>query len=154
MSDNLDGGGTDRGMKQTDAHAVLGRDRFAEHVGIEILDIGIGTATAMLKIQERHLNGLDRTQGGAVFTLADLAFAAASNSHGIPAMAISVNIFFVKGTSVGTVLTAHAREISRNPKLATYQVDVVDETGDRVASFQGMVYRKSPAGPTPPSASV
>jgi acyl-CoA thioesterase len=132
-------------MPEPDLKHCIGTDRFAGHVGIELLDVQPGRATARLEITDHHLNGLGRTQGGAVFTLADLAFAAASNSHGIAAMAISVNIFFVKGTSAGAVLTAHAVEISRNSKLATYQVDVLDETGDRVASFQGMVYRKTPA---------
>ncbi|MFZ3047245.1 MAG: hotdog fold thioesterase [Desulfatirhabdiaceae bacterium] len=132
-------------MPDSDLRNCIGVDRFAAHVGIELLEVQPGQATARLKIENHHLNGLGRTQGGAVFTLADLAFAAASNSHGIAAMAISVNIFFVKATSAGSVLTARAMEISRNAKLATYQVDVTSETGERVASFQGMVYRKTPA---------
>jgi acyl-CoA thioesterase len=132
-------------MGEPDLKNCIGTDQFADHVGIELLDVQPGRAIARLKIENHHLNGLGRTQGGVVFTLADLAFAAASNSHGIAAMAISVNIFFVKGTSAGSILTAQAIEISRNSKLATYQVDVLDETNSRVASFQGMVYRKTPA---------
>jgi acyl-CoA thioesterase len=140
-------------MKEPESNLDLrhwvGKDRFAEYIGIDLIEVRPGWAKARLTIDERHLNGLGRTQGGAVFTLADLAFAAASNSHGQPAVAISVNIFFLKATASGTVLTAEARELSKNPKLATYQVDVSDESGDRIASFQGMVYRKSGAKPAP-----
>jgi acyl-CoA thioesterase len=80
-------------------------------------------------------------QGGAIFTLADFAFAAASNSYGTVAVAINVSISFLKATSSG-VLVAEAKETSRNPRLGTYTVDVRDESGDLVATFQGMVYRK------------
>ena len=79
--------------------------------------------------------------GGAIFTLADLVFAAASNSHGNVAVAINVTISYLKAAAGGT-LTAEAREVSRNRKLATYSIRIRDDSGDLVASFQGMVYRK------------
>ncbi|MEW6261129.1 MAG: hotdog fold thioesterase [Thermodesulfobacteriota bacterium] len=129
----------------TDLRHWIGRDRFAELIGIDLMEVRPGWAKARLVIDERHLNGFGMTQGGTVFTLADLAFAAASNSYGIPSVAVSVNIFFIKATASGCVLTAEAREISKNPKLATYQVDVHDQNGEIVASFQGMVYRKRPS---------
>ena len=40
------------------------------------------------------LNGEGLTHGGAIFGLADLVFAAASNSHGNLALALNVNISF------------------------------------------------------------
>jgi len=79
--------------------------------------------------------------GGAIFALADLVFAAASNSHGTVAVAINANISFLKASAGGT-LFADAREISKNPKLGTYTIDVTNEDGDVIAVFQGMVYRK------------
>jgi len=116
-------------------------DRFAEHNGIELLEIAEGCARAKMEIQDRHLNGVGVVHGGAIFTLADLAFAAASNSYGTVAVAINASIWFVKAAREGT-LVAEAREVSRNPKLATYSIDVTDEAGDVVATFEGMVYRK------------
>ncbi len=89
-----------------------------------------------------HLNGVDVAQGGAVFTLADFAFAAASNSHGNVALAVNVSITFMKAARTGT-LWAEAREISKNFKLGSYTVEVKDDQGELVALFQGMVYRKS-----------
>ncbi|WP_332309205.1 PaaI family thioesterase [Methanosarcina lacustris] len=80
-------------------------------------------------------------QGGALFTLADLAFAAASNAYGTAAVGINANISFVKAGTKGT-LTAEAKENSINPKIATYTVNITDDEGDLVAIFQGMVYRK------------
>ena len=116
-------------------------DKFAKHIGIELLEASEGHATAILKIGRQHLNAVNIVHGGAIFTLADLVFAAASNSHGTVAVAINVTISYLKAAAGGT-LTAEAREVSRNRKLATYSIRVTDDGGDLVASFQGMVYRK------------
>ena len=116
-------------------------DRFAEHTGIELVEVSPGRAVARMPIRPHHLNGLSTVQGGATFTLADFTFAAASNAYGTVAVAINVSISFLKAATAG-VLTAEAREISRNPKLGSYTVEVKDDSGDVVAIFQGMVYRK------------
>jgi len=117
------------------------KDRFAAHNDIALLEIRPGYAKAQMIISSKHLNGVDITHGGAIFTLADLAFAVASNSHGSVAVGVSAAISYLKATNQGT-LTAEAREIALNPKLATYQVEVRDGNSDMVALFQGTVYRK------------
>ncbi len=117
------------------------KDHFATSSGIELLNVSPGYAKARMKIEERHLNALKAVQGGAIFTLADFAFAAASNAHGNAAVGINANISFVKAAIRGT-LTAEANETSINPKIATYTVNITDDEGDLVAIFQGMVYRK------------
>jgi acyl-CoA thioesterase len=116
-------------------------DRFAAANGIELMEVSDGRARARMEIKESHLNSVDLVHGGAIFALADLAFAAASNSHGTVAVAINASIWYVKAAMEGT-LFAEAREVSMNPKLATYTIEVTDQTGELIASFQGMVYRK------------
>ncbi len=120
------------------------KDRFAAHNDITLLEIQPGYAKAELIISDKHLNGVDITHGGAIFTLADLAFAVASNSHGSIAVGVSATISYLKSTNKGT-LTAEAREMALNPKLATYNVEVRDDSNDMVALFQGTVYRKKQA---------
>jgi acyl-CoA thioesterase len=116
-------------------------DRFAQHSGIELLEVAEGRAKAKMAITDAHLNGVNLVHGGAIFTLADLAFAAASNSHGTVAVAINASIWFVKAATQGT-LFAEAKEVSRYPKLATYSITITDDAGEIVALFEGMVYRK------------
>jgi acyl-CoA thioesterase len=116
-------------------------DKFAQHCGIELLDVQPGWAKTSMKIKPYHINGAKTVHGGAIFTLADFAFAVASNSHGSLAMGINTSVHFVKAATKGT-LYAEAREQSINPKLASYTVLVTDDAGDTVALFQGMVYRK------------
>jgi acyl-CoA thioesterase len=116
-------------------------DLFARHSGIELVDLGPGWAKASMKIEPFHFNGAKTVHGGAIFTLADFAFAVASNSHGSLAMGINTSMSFVKAALKGT-LYAEATEQSRNPKLASYSVMITDDAGDVVAIFQGMAYRK------------
>jgi len=117
------------------------KDNFAANSGIELLEVSPGYAKARMDIGEKHLNALKTVQGGALFTLADLAFAAASNAYGTATVAINVNISFVKAATKGTLI-AEAKETSISPKIATYNVNITDDDGDIVAIFQGMGYRK------------
>ena len=119
----------------------LKNDRFAELCGIELLDVSEGRARAKMDVKDCHLNGVNIVHGAAIFALADLVFAASSNSHGTVAVAINASISFLKAGTGGT-LYAEAREVSLNPKIATYAIDVTDESGQIIATFQGMVYRK------------
>jgi acyl-CoA thioesterase len=116
-------------------------DRFAGLVGVELLDIAPGYAKAALDVGETHLNAFDAPHG-AVFTLADFVFAAAGNSHGLAAMAINVDVSYLKTVRAGARLVAEARELSANPRLASYEVTVSEDSGDPVAVFQSMAYRK------------
>ena len=116
-------------------------DTFAKHVGIELLEGLPGKAKAKLTLADHHLNSFKTVHGGVIFTLADFVFAVAANLHGTVAMAINVNISYLKAVTEGT-LFAEAEEVSLNPKLGTYAVRVTDAKGDIIATFQGMVYRK------------
>jgi len=116
-------------------------DQFVHHCGIELVSHQPGHAVARLAVQPLHLNALGIVQGGAIFTLADYAFGVASNGHGTAAVGINVSITYLKATTSGT-LTAEARELSLNPKLGSYTVNVTDESGALVAIFQGLAYRK------------
>ena len=117
-------------------------DRFAELLNIELLSVAPGQAQAKMTIHPHHHNALGTVQGGAIFTLADFAFAAASNAHGTVAVGINVSITYLKAARSGT-LRAEAKEIARNFKLGSYTVEVKDDEDDLIALFQGMVYRKS-----------
>ncbi len=121
---------------------ISDKDRFAKHLGIQLSEVSTGKAKAQMQIKEEHLNSVNIIHGGAVFTLADLTFAAASNSHGTVAVAINASISFMKSAEKGDVLYAEAFEVSINHKLASYTVQIKNSADELIASFQGMVYRK------------
>ncbi|MFT4945489.1 MAG: acyl-CoA thioesterase, partial [Halovenus sp.] len=79
--------------------------------------------------------------GGAVYSLADAAFAAASNSRGDTALALETNISYLEAVDTGETLAATAEETHVAGRTAEYEVVVTDEGGGRVATFRGRVYR-------------
>lgn len=117
------------------------RDRFAAAAGIRLEEARPGWARASMKVRDRHLNGADVVQGGAVFTLADLAFAVACNAHGLLALAVDVTISFLRPTRSGT-LVAEAREVARSRRLSRCEIEVKDAGGELVALFHGTAFVK------------
>ena len=75
---------------------MLSADRFAAETGVELLEISPGYAKARMKVTEKHLNAGGVCQGGALFTLADLAFAAVANSRGRLTLSLNANITFLR----------------------------------------------------------
>lgn len=128
-------------MTSDDLKRFFKRDKFAEYNGITLLYAADGHARSSMPVTQQHLNGLGIVHGAALFALADFTFAAASNSRRNVAVAINANISYMKAISTG-MLFADAREISVNPKIGTYTIDITNETGELLAIFQGMVYRK------------
>lgn len=128
-------------MDTEKARKIFASDRYAALTGVEIVDAGPGYCKARLRIEDKHKNAADVVQGGAIFTLADLAFAVASNSHGQLALAINVNISFLRAAT-GGILYATASELTDPGRLGAYDVLVTDGEQNIVARFNGMVYRK------------
>ncbi|AFM40948.1 hypothetical protein Desaci_1971 [Desulfosporosinus acidiphilus SJ4] len=119
----------------------LDKDRFAAFVGIKLVEVKPGYAIARLEITDDHLNAVNIVQGGVIFTLADFAFAAASNSHGQVSLGINANISYFQPPQ-GKIITAIAKEVFINKKIASYNVEIFDEDEKIIARFTGMVYRK------------
>jgi len=127
----------------------LKNDKFARGAGIELVEVSPGHALVRMTLEPCHHNGIGLAHGGAIFTLADFAFAAASNSYGTVAVAVNVSITFLKATTTGT-LQAEAKEVSKSHRLGTYSIQVTDQQGDLVALFVGTAYRKPDPLPTLP----
>ncbi len=130
-------------MLDPEISSRLGNDRVADQYGMRVESLSEGSATLVMEIADRHLNGNESAQGGVIFAFADVAFALASNSRG-PAVSANSSITFCRPARAGAVLRAVAREISVSRKLGTYEVTVSDDTGSVVALFQGLAYRKDP----------
>ena len=117
-------------------------DRFAALAGCELLETGEGYARARMLVGEEHLNGGNVCQGGALFTLADLAFAAAVNSHWVLTFSTSSNITFIRSVPKGTFVYAEARELVNHKRLPFGEVRLTDDEGRLIAVFTSSGYRK------------
>ena len=127
----------------------LESDAYASHLGIELLSMEPGYARAQMPVQAFHSNMHGMVHGGAMFSLADFVFQAASNSHGVVAVAVNANISYIQAPKT-EVLYAEATEVSRTRRLATYSIKVTEDGDKLVAMFLGTVYRM-PDKPVTPS---
>ena len=131
-------------MNTTDIQALKEfflHDEFARQNGIEIVEIAEGYARTQVRIEPRHLNAGGYVQGGVLFTLADLAFAAATNSHGTLTVTSTANITFVHGAT-GGLISAQAQELANHHHLPFCEVRVIDDVGNLLAIFTASGYRK------------
>ncbi|HEY5556742.1 PaaI family thioesterase [Acetobacterium sp.] len=117
-------------------------DRFAAYLGIELVEVEDGYAVVKMEITDDHLNGVNTVQGGVIFTLADFAFAAASNAKGLVTVGINANIAYFKPPK-GKLLIAEAKEIASSRKLCNYSVDIFDEDKDIIARFNATGYKRN-----------
>lgn len=118
------------------------RDKFAESLGIELLDLREGYAKCAMTVRDDMLNAHRIAHGAAIFSLADFAFAAACNAHGQIALALQVNINFLQAVKPGTRLIAQAEEESLSNRIGLYHLTVCDENNRLVAAAQATAYRK------------
>ena len=121
------------------------KDRFARNAGCQITEVDAEHAVAEMTVTSDHLNGGNVCQGGALFTLADLAIAALMNFQGQLTFGISNSIMYVSSAHEGDVLRAEAVSISAHPKIPSVEVRVTNQDGRLICHVTGMGYRKSAA---------
>jgi len=138
-------------MDEERRRRILGQlkyDRFAESLGIEVVALDDGYAKCRMPLRPDMLNSVGIPHGGAVFSLADMAFAAASNSHGTVALALHVGITYYAAAPAESTLIAEAREIHLGRKTSEYEIRISTEEGTLIAVARGLAYRKQ--SPYPP----
>ena len=117
-------------------------DRFAANAGAELVTIKEGYASARMTVTEEHLNAGGVCQGGAIFTLADVALAAVANTGLSLTFAIDSSIFYHRSAQLGDTLTAEAVAVSSHPKVPYCEVKVKNQNDILIASFQATCYTK------------
>ena len=118
-------------------------DRFAAGAGCQITEVDAEHAVAVMKVTDKNLNGGNVCQGGALFTLADIAIAALMNHQGQLTFGINNSIMFVASAKEGDVLRAEAVSIANHHKIPAVEVRVTNQDGRLICHVTGMVYRKS-----------
>ena len=116
-------------------------DPYANLLGISVDKLDKGYALCSVTITEGMLNFVGLTHGGLVFSLADVAFSAASNSDHHPSIALDVSGSFLKSASVGDTITAEAALVHTTKRTGLYRMEV-KKNGDLIATFNGTVFRK------------
>jgi acyl-CoA thioesterase len=115
-------------------------DFFRELLGIKVVEAKEGYSKLTMQVSKEHLNFVGSTHGGAIFALADCAFAEAVNFGENKAVAVQVSINYLKPSTEGDTLTAEARLVSESRTFALCSISVTKE-GKPVALFTGLAYK-------------
>ncbi|MGQ9543909.1 MAG: hydroxyphenylacetyl-CoA thioesterase PaaI [Candidatus Bathyarchaeia archaeon] len=131
-----------------DVRRMIESDRFMKYMGIQLLELREGYSKLAMTITGNMINLHNVAHGGAIFTLADAAFAAAGNSHGQKALALNMNINYCSPATEGMRLIAEAYEENLGRRTGLYRIIVRSEDGRLIAASQGLVYRKNADKPS------
>lgn len=126
--------------------SVEGQDRFAQELGVAFLEASLDQAICRLHVRPEHRNALGGIHGGVIFSLADIAFAAASNAGDCPYVGLQADIKYMAAAK-DDVLTATAKRVGGSRNFAYYQVSVTDGQQNCIALFTASAYR---VGTPPP----
>ena len=122
------------------AREMWAADAASAGLGMELVDVGPGTAHVSMVVRADMVNGHDLCHGGLIATLADSTFALACNSRGRVTVAAGFSIDLLAPARLGQTLHAEAREVSLRGRSGIYDVtvradDPVD--GEVIAEFRG-----------------
>ena len=117
-------------------------DRFATEMGAVIDELGDHYSKCSLVLNEHHRNAVGGIMGGVYFTLADFAFAVASNWQQAGVVGLNCDASFIGGPKTERII-AEAKLIKDGRTICCYNVDIRDELGNPVAAVQCVGFRKS-----------
>ena len=120
----------------------VAEEPFSRLLDIRLVDVREGYALCEMLYTSALDNIHGIAHGGAVFSLIDEAFEISSNSHGTVALALNMNMTYIKPAVKNSLLRAESKEVSKGRRTATYQITVEDSEG-LVATCQALVYRKN-----------
>lgn len=112
---------------------LFSNDVYAtRQTGVRITHVSERFARCEMEIADHHRNALGSVMGGALFTLADLAFAAAANHNGLHWVSASSSINYLSPVRDG-VVTAEAKCLKEGRQICVYNIEILDSHGKKVA---------------------
>ncbi|MBR1851807.1 MAG: PaaI family thioesterase [Lachnospiraceae bacterium] len=116
-------------------------DRYATETGAVIDQIGDHYARVSLVLNEHHKNAVGGVMGGVYFTLADFAFAVASNWQKPGTVSITSDISFI-GVPKSEKVIAETELIKNGRSTCCYNVRVTDDLGTPLAAVKIVGFHK------------
>ena len=116
-------------------------DYFSQWLGIEVMDVKEGYSKIKMTVRKEMMNGFGIAHGGIAFSLADSAFAFASNSDGKITVALDVSISFSKAIKEGDIIIAEAKQMNKSSRTGLYLIEIKNQLDELVALFKGTCYR-------------
>jgi len=123
-----------------EAREYFREDKFATLNGMTLDEVDDDHSVCSLTLSERHRNAFGGVMGGAIFTLADFAFATLTNDRENTTVAQQVSINYLSAPK-GERLIATAVFKKNGRSSCVVNIDVVDENGREIAQFVGTGFK-------------
>ena len=121
---------------------AISEEPFARALNMELIALDDGYSVAEMTYVPSTMNNIySRAHGGAIFSLIDAAFETVSQTDGTIGIALNVSVTFIESPQEGATLRAEAREAGKSKKIANYDIKVVDQDNQLIATCQAMAYR-------------
>lgn len=118
-----------------------GQDNFGELLGVQVLVADEDRVKVRTVVRPEHTNAYGTAHGGFLYSLADVAFAKASNTEDLGGVAINTHMESYRPAEVGEALIAESHGENIAKRLATYKIQLCRERdGAPIASFTGTAY--------------
>lgn len=131
-------------MNVQDLKKQMKSDNFANYLGIEVLEVEEGYAKTKLKMTKQLYNYFGLGHGAAIYSVADVAFSYACNAqdHVKIAVALNVNINYIKKVEENDIIYAEAKLISTTGRTSLTDITITNNKNELVAKFEGLAYQK------------
>lgn len=110
---------------------------IAAFLGLKLAELSPGYARVTMEMRPEYLNFNGMVYGGIIMSVADQAFAYASNSLAPGSVASQFNLHFIAGAKVGDVLTGECRVVKSGRKVGISEMTVTNQEGKLLARATG-----------------
>jgi len=124
------------------ARNIVGSDPLAQHLGMVVEEVVEGYARCSITIVPEYLNASERAHGAIIFSIADQAFAVASNSTGVMALALNFNINYIASAIDGEKIFAEATNVNMGNKVSVWRIEVRGTEDRLLATGEGTAYHR------------
>lgn len=118
-------------------------DKFAHHLDFEVLEVKKNFSIVQGVIKDEYLNGEGIGHGGYIYTLADFAFAIASNNQDRIALSSAASINYLRPCHAGIKIFAIATLVTETEKHGVFDVVIKDQNDCVFAVFHARASYKN-----------
>ena len=113
------------------------KEPIASFLKMRLLELTPGYSRVAMKLAPEYQNFNGFIFGGVIMSIADQAFAYASNSLAHPSVATQFNIHFVSGAGASDELTAECRVVRSGKRVGISEMTVTNQEGKLIAKATG-----------------